>query len=102
MTRRYLLVKVISERSLSEEQLQKALTETIRRYFGEIGLSRINPKLIRFDPEESIAVVGCRTTGIVELQAALALLSHVEDTSVMPLVLRRSGTIRSLARRRTK
>lgn len=96
MTRRYFLIKVVSKQSITEEQFGRALTDSIRRYFGEIGLSRIDPKLVRFDSQESKAVVACRKEAATELQATIALISDMAEAPVAPLTLRISGTIKGL------
>ena len=100
MTKRYLLVKIISERPLSGEEFGQALTESVRRFFGEMGLFRIDPKLIRFDSQQSRAVIACKKEGAVELQTALALISHASKMPIAPLTLRVSGTIKGLRRKK--
>ncbi len=100
MKRRYLLIKIISERPLSGEQFGTAVTSSVRRFFGEIGLSRIDPKLVRFDSQESKAVVACRKEGTSELQAAIALISEASEMPISPLIVRISGTIKGLGRKK--
>jgi len=102
MARRYLLVKVVSERPLSSEQFGTALIGSVRRCFGEVGLSRIDPKLVRFDPNQSEAIVACKRDGASELQAAIALISEASEVSIVPLVLRVSGTIKGLGKRKPR
>ncbi len=102
MPKRYLLVKVISERPLSREQFGDAVIDSVRRNFGEIGLSRIDPKLVRYDVDRSSAVVACRKGGETELQAAMALITESLGTSLVPMVLRVSGTIRALGKRKSR
>ncbi len=99
MSKRYLLVKVISERPLSREQFGDAVIDSVRRNFGEIGLSRIDPRLVRYDVNKSSAVVACKRGGETELQAAMALISESSGAQFVPLVLRVSGTIRALGKR---
>ena len=102
MSKRYLLVKVVSENPLSREQFGNAVIDSVRRNFGEIGLSRIDPKLVRFDLDRSRAIVACRKGGETELQAAMALISDVSGTSFVALVLRVSGTIKALGNRKPR
>lgn len=102
MTRRYFLVKVVSDGPVSGEQFAGALTGAIRRYFGEVGLSRIEPKLIRFDLERSEAVVACKKEGAGELEGAMALISNVSGSSIALLTVRASGTIKSLRKKTRK
>ncbi len=99
MVRRYLLVKAVSERPLSSEQLATALIDSVRRCYGEVGLSRIDPKLMRFDPGRSEAIIACKKDGARELQAAIALIYEASDVPIVPLVLRVSGTIKGLGKK---
>ena len=96
MGRRYLLIKVVCETSLSDEQLLEALTNSVRKYFGEIGLARIDPRLIRFDHNRSTAIVSCSDGGLAQLESAVALISQYLEIPLAPLVLRVSGTIKGL------
>ena len=102
MARRYVLTRIVSEHPVTEEQLGSALIATIRKGFGEIGLARIGPKLIRFDSGKSLAVIACTSGMIDELQAAIGLMSGCGEQPVASLVIQVSGTIKGLARRRRK
>ena len=82
---------------MTEEQFAKATTASILTYFGEIGLSRIAPKLIRFDSRRSSAVLGFAKDYVVEMQAALALIGQIGETDASILPLRMSGTIKGVS-----
>jgi RNase P/RNase MRP subunit POP5 len=99
VTRRYFLVKIVPQQPVSEEQFGRALTDSVRRYFGEIGLCRIDPRLIRFDEKESRAVVSCRKEGAGEMEAAIGLISDVSGLAIAPITMKMSGTIKGLGRR---
>ena len=99
MTKRYFLVKTTSERSLSGEQLEIALTSSVRRLFGEFGLARIHPKVIRFDETRFEAVIASNKEGAEDLQAALGLISDNSEAKITVMTLRVSGTIKGLRRR---
>jgi RNase P/RNase MRP subunit POP5 len=100
MTRRYFLVKLVSGRTLSGEEFGKALADAVQRHFGLFGLSRIDPRLIRFDAGRSRAIVGCTKEGAQDLQAAMALMSDVSNAPVAPITLHVSGTIKGLRRKK--
>ena len=99
MSRRYLLIKVCSTAAVTGEHFTQALTASILKYFGEVGLSRINPKLIRFDSDESKAIVAYAKDHAGEMQAALALICQIGDSEVSTLPLKASGTIKGLGKR---
>jgi RNase P/RNase MRP subunit POP5 len=96
--RRYLLIRIYSDNltALSGEQFNDALLSSVRKYFGEIGVSTIAPKLLRFDPHRFEAIVGCQKSREKELQAAVALIREIAGSSVAALTVRISGTIKSL------
>jgi len=100
MTRRYLLVKVVCDRKLTNEQFHEALNNSARRYFGELGLSRIDPRIINFDAESSTAIVSCERTATSEFESAMALITGYAETPMSLLVLRVSGTVKGAARRK--
>lgn len=99
MNKRYFLLKVISERALSAEQFGSALMSSVRKYFGEVGLARIDPKLLRFDATHSEAVIACNKEAAENLQAAIALISDIPETRIAAITMRVSGTIKGLRRK---
>ena len=96
MSRRYLQIKICSPVAVTEEQFSQALTASIVKYFGEVGLSRIAPKLIRFDSRRSSVVVMFAKERVVEMQTALALIRQVGGSEALVLPLKTSGTIKGL------
>jgi RNase P/RNase MRP subunit POP5 len=96
MTRRYSLVKVISQRPVSGEQFEAALVSSVRRLFGEFGLARINPRIIKFATADSAAVIACNKEGAEDLQTAIGLISDTDDTKIVGITMRISGTIKGL------
>ena len=100
LTRRYFLVKIVSQQPVSQEQFGNALTDSVRRYFGEMGMCKIDPRLIRFDEKESKAVVACKKEGVVEMEAAIGLISEVSGAAIAPITTKMSGTIKSLGKKR--
>ena len=100
MARRYFRVRIASEGPLLADQFGAAVTDVVRRYFGEVGLVRIEPRMIKFDAQRSEAVFACRRDAASQFEAALALLSHVYDAGVAPIVVGISGTIKGLRRKK--
>jgi len=99
MSKRYFLVKTISETPLSGEQFEFALVASVCRLFGEFGLARIHPKVVRFDETSYEATVACNKEGAEDLQAAIGLISSISETTVTAMTIRVSGTIKGLGRR---
>ncbi len=99
MSKRYFLVKTISEITLSREQFEIALVASVRRLFGEFGLARIHPKVIRFDETSCEGIVSCNREGAEDLQAAIGLISSISEKTVTAMTIHVSGTIKGLGRR---
>jgi RNase P/RNase MRP subunit POP5 len=73
--------------------------DSIRRSFGEFGLARIAPKLIKFDATRSEAIVGCSKDGTEDLQASIGLIPDSQETTITAITLRVSGTLKGLRRK---
>jgi len=97
VSRRYLYIKVYCERTVTEEQFSQALWASILKYFGEIGLSHIAPKIISYDSRKSSAVVAFAKDYVTELHAALAFITRVNESDTLMLPLKTSGTIKGLS-----
>jgi RNase P/RNase MRP subunit POP5 len=102
VSKRYLLVRVVSEKPISREEFGGAVIDSVRRNFGEIGLSRIDPKVVRYDGTRSRAILACNAGAATELQAAFALMFETSGAPIVPLVVGVSGTIKALGRRRPR
>jgi RNase P/RNase MRP subunit POP5 len=96
MSKRYLLVKTISEPPLSGEQFEIALITSVRKLFGEFGLARIHPRIIRFEERSCEAIVASNREGAEDLQTAIGLISNISETTVTAITIRISGTIKGL------
>lgn len=92
-------MKAISERGLTQERFELDLMSSVRRLFGEFGLARIAPKVVRFDAPRSEAIVACKKEGAEDLEAAIGLLSGTSEMAIIALTMRVSGTIKGLRRK---
>jgi len=100
MATRYLFVKLICDRMLTNEQFHDALKNSVIRYFGELGVSRIDPRIMKFDDVSSTAIISCNRDATAELLSALALVTDYAETPVCMLVLRVSGTVKGATKHR--
>ena len=96
---RYLLVKIVDSKVLTNKVFSIRLTESVEHLFGHVGLAEISPQVVSFDEERSIALVKCSREGVQKLRATLALITEIENSPTAAFVLRVSGTIRSLRQR---
>jgi RNase P/RNase MRP subunit POP5 len=88
----------VCERPVTAQLFEAALISSIRRLFGDFGLARIDPRVIRFDATRLEAVVACNNDRADDLEAAVALISDTESRMTV-LVSRVSGTIKGLRRK---
>ena len=100
MTKRYLLVKAVSDHEVTDEQFREALDNSVRKYLGELGFARIDPRVIRFNPGTSTGIVSCERDGLPELESAMALVTGQAESQLSLLVLRVSGTIKAVRGKR--
>jgi RNase P/RNase MRP subunit POP5 len=99
MPRRYLLVKVLHGGALTDQQFHDAINTSVRIHFGDIGFSRIDPRIIKTYQSTSTSIVSCERSALRELESALALMTDCGGTSVTVIVLAVSGTIKGLRKR---
>jgi RNase P/RNase MRP subunit POP5 len=97
-----MLVKLVAEQKLTDQQFHDALEYSVRRYFGELGFSRIDPKIIKFDADSSTGIVSCERSAAAELESAMALITKHAEIPIAVLVLRVSGTIKGIRKRGLK
>jgi len=98
IAKRYILVKIVYERTLTKEQFHEAVANSVKQYFGELGLSRIDPRIMKFDVESLTAVISCERSATSELESALSLVTGYAEMPISLLVLRVSGTIKGAAK----
>jgi RNase P/RNase MRP subunit POP5 len=102
MPRRYLLVKVLYGGALTDQQFHDTLNASVRTHFGDVGFSRIDPRIIKSDQSTLTSIVSCEKRAVRELESALALITECGGTPLVVLVLAVSGTIKGLRKRRVR
>ena len=95
-SRRYVSIRIVAEGAFSQEAFQEGLEREIRRGFGAAGLAKINPRIIRFEPEKKRAVVRCNSRYVPELKFALAITEKIGEQPCVLFSKRTSGTLKSL------
>ncbi len=89
--KRYIAMKFIADREISKEELYEKLKEYLLELYGEFGYS--NFRIIQFKDNKGIISVKLRD--LEKTKNAITLISDVNGTKVVPLILGVSGTIRS-------
>ncbi|MBS7622511.1 Rpp14/Pop5 family protein [Candidatus Bathyarchaeota archaeon] len=93
---RYLLVRVVGDRKVSEEEFKIALEDVLRCFFGLTGLLQANLKILRYSLEHGEVVLKSRAGSLNIVRSAVALLTQVSGETVSAFVVRCSGTLKAL------
>lgn len=90
---RYLAVRIHSQQEIGEEEFARELWSSAYSLFGDLGVSRINLKLVRYS--YPFAVVRCSHTSVEMLRSSLACMKEVNGKELCVQVLGISGTIKT-------
>jgi|YelNatPaOPRAMG01_1025707.scaffolds.fasta_scaffold04323_16 ribonuclease P/MRP protein subunit POP5 len=96
--KRYILFQVISEEPIVYEDLEQAIWNQFLDTFGELGVSRLDMRIIRnlYRPENQTCVISCNHASVQQVIAGLGLLSRLGDSRIIIKILKVSGTIKGL------
>jgi len=95
---RYISFQVISEESITYDDLEQAIWNTMLDFFGELGVSKTSLWIVKnlYDPEKQVGVIRCNNKSVPQVLAGLGLISRLGDIRVTFKILKISGTIRGL------
>jgi len=103
---RYIAFELISEEKFQIDQstskeFERSLQYEIFQRLGELGYSKVMPKLIFFGEKGTslIGIIRTTTAGISELRSALPFITQLEGKAVHLRSLCTSGTIAALRRK---
>jgi len=94
LRKRYVVFAVLSEKKHSKNDVEKAIRNTFREYFGELLLASCDPQLIYFDSERQRGVIRCTHSCKMQVLAALALIREIEHEKCLIVPIRVTGTIK--------
>ncbi len=94
--RRYLSLRILSDRAFAGEHFMDALEESVGNFFGEFGLSKMSLSLISLDPSIGHAIVRCSLRGMNELRFSASLLRDIAGTPCVVFSEQSSGTLKAL------
>jgi RNase P/RNase MRP subunit POP5 len=93
---RYLLIKLIAGGTPTKEEFYSALIDSIKRFFGELGLAEINPRIIAYNDARREAILRCSREATEKLRASVPLITEIKGKSVIAFVAKTSGSIKGL------
>lgn len=93
--KRYIALEFIGDREISREEIYEKLKEQLLELYGEFGYADF--RIIQFRDNKGIISVKLRD--LEKTKNAITLISDVNGTKVVPVILGVSGTIRSCRRK---
>jgi RNase P/RNase MRP subunit POP5 len=94
--RRYLVLQVDSEASLSGRELLDAVWGAVTKLYGEFGASQAGLMLVDYDEERKMAVVRVWLAALQLVRASLASITRLAEKDAAVHVVAISGTLKSL------
>jgi len=95
LKKRYILFELRGP-DMEEEKLKRAIYAEALKFFGELGLSKVALKLVKYDPSKKKGVLRCERAHLDEVLGFLALVSSLGDLEVRLIAGRSSGTLKAL------
>jgi len=93
---RYLALKIVSEGTVTEGELTKALWDAVLRLFGEYGASQTGLLLVEHNGERKYAVLRCRHKALELIRASVASITELKGKPAALHVMGVSGTLKAL------
>ena len=94
--RRYLLLQVDSEASLTGRELLDAVWASVTKLYGEVGASQTGLSLIDYDEERKTAVLRVWLQAMQQVRASIASITRLAEKDAAVHVVAVSGTLKSL------
>lgn len=96
--KRYVAFKVISEEPIIYSDLEAAILNSFLTLYGEAGVSKIEPKIIKdlWDKKQQITVIRCNHKEVPKTITALGAISRLGDSRATIKILKVSGTIKKI------
>lgn len=93
---RYAAFRVFSPNSPGEKEVHEAVQRSVLELFGVYGFSTIKPKIIEYDVDKSEGIVRCSHLHLPLLRASLAYITTIEEKPAAFIILKVSGTLKTL------
>jgi ribonuclease P/MRP protein subunit POP5 len=97
--RRYLALRVLSEHSVSREDVVDAVWSAVLRLFGEYGASQASLTFIEYNSERSWGIVRCSHRAVEMVRASVASVTEINEKPAAIDVVGVSGTLKALRKR---
>jgi ribonuclease P/MRP protein subunit POP5 len=90
---RYVAFRLSFEDPVTARDLKAEIARTAKSLFGDVGVSKLNVRIITFDGTKGL--VRCDFRHVPEVQAVLASIGKIKDNRVCVTTIGTSGTIKA-------
>jgi len=97
--RRYIAVRIDSDRAFEERDIYDAVWTSILRLFGEYGASQTELTLVDYDQETKQAILRCSHKALNLARASIVAVAEIDNEKANIHIVLVSGTLRSLRRK---
>ena len=99
---RYVKFRVLSEEPIVYSDLDAAIWNTALDFYGEEGVAGMDLWLVKnlYDSNEQIGILRCVHTAVPAVVAGLGVVRRLGDNRVAIKILKVSGTIKGLGKKR--
>lgn len=94
--KRYVLFRLSSSKNLSMKEVENALWNLFFELFGEVGTARQKLWLIGFNSKKGLGILRCSLDHTEEVKAGILFFKEVSGLSVVPEIVRVSGSLSKL------
>jgi ribonuclease P/MRP protein subunit POP5 len=96
---RYIAFEVLSEERIMFSDLEAAIWNTAREFFGDLGTAKTSMWIIKnlYDENKQIGVIRCNNISVDKILTTLGLITRLGDIRVIFKILTISGTIKGLS-----
>jgi len=94
--RRYLAVRVQSEKPVGSKEVLDAIWTALTQLFGEYGASQSELTLIRNSKQKSYFILRCSHKALPMVRASIASITEINDKQATAHIIRVSGTLKAL------
>ncbi len=96
--RRYIVFEVVASSEISEEELAKALANTVRRVLGEAGYVESGIRLILYNKSTGRGILRVNSTYKYRILGILGLVRRVGDSKALIIPLGVTGSVKRARR----
>ena len=93
--KRYIALRLLADREVTREEFYSKLEEVLLTLYGEFGY--VDFRVVQFKNNEGI--ISVKLPDLEKTKNAITLISDVNGTKVVPVIIGVSGTIRSCRRK---